>query len=108
MSFSGISEKLWTNMEKQRHPSSPSIGLFIFDSYGFRCAQRLTSVAAMTFVYVHRRCLAVHQFINLARTTFHAFTTAVAFFFVDSDLPHIHHPFRNIRKPKSRRSKYFH
>jgi len=50
MRFSGISEKQWPNREKLRHPFRPSIGLFIFDSYSFCCAQRFTGVATMTFV----------------------------------------------------------
>ena len=52
----------------------------------------------MTFVYIHRRCLAVHQFIDLAGTAFHTFAATVAFFLIDSDIPHIHHPFNNIEK----------
>jgi hypothetical protein len=99
--FSKLSEKLWTNKEKQRQPSCSSIGLLIFDSYGLRYTQRFTSVAAMTFVSIYRRCLAVHQFIDLAGTAFHTCATAVAFFLVDSDFPHIHHPFNNIEKPVS-------
>ncbi|KAF0188350.1 MAG: hypothetical protein FD168_1874 [Desulfobulbaceae bacterium] len=83
---------------KLRHPSHPSIGLFIFDSYSLCCAQRFTGVATMTFVYVYRHCLAVHQFIDLAGTAFHTFATAIAFFFIDSDIPHVFHPFNSIKK----------
>ena len=52
----------------------------------------------MTFVYVYRHCLAVHQFIDLAGTAFHTFATAIAFFFIDSDIPHVFHPFNSIKK----------
>jgi len=83
---------------KQRHPSHPSVDLLIFDSYSFCCAQRFTGVATMTFVYVYRPCLAVYQFIDLAGTAFNTFATAVAFFFIDSNIPHIHHPFNSIEK----------
>ncbi len=70
------------------------------NSYGFGFAQCFTGMAAMAFVNVDRCCFAVHQFVDLARTAFHAFATAVAFFFVNSDLPHIHHPFNKIEKTR--------
>jgi hypothetical protein len=67
--------------------------LFIFNNYSLNRAQRFTGMATVALISVDWRCLAIHQFIDLTRTAFHTFTTAVAFFFVNSDIPHIHHPF---------------
>ena len=62
--------------------------LFVFNCDCVFLTKFHTGETAVTFVTVDRSCRIFDQFVHLAWTAIDTFTTAITFFFINSDLPH--------------------